>query len=154
MSDIDVSNSNSVDTNSAVSSTNTKKNKDGDDINNKKKNKEKKNEKDDNIVWGAEHEKILVEWADKAMCYHWLHSKSNQKYSYINLWFTIPVIIISTVTFPLIIVVGFPLVLGHSILLLVSLLPFINILNMLNLMNHIVFLRLVGPSFIVIYALN
>jgi len=98
MSDIDVSNSNSVDTNSAVSSTNTKKNKDGDNINNKKKNKEKKNEKDENIVWGAEHEKILVEWADKAMCYHWLHSKSNQKYSYINLWFTIPVIIISTVT--------------------------------------------------------
>ena len=26
-------------------------------------------------------EEILKEWADKAMCYRWLHSKSYQKYS-------------------------------------------------------------------------
>lgn len=48
--------------------------------------------------WKEEHEKILIEWADKAMCYRWLHSKANTQYSYLNLWFTIPVIIISTVT--------------------------------------------------------
>ena len=25
--------------------------------------------------WTAEHENILVEWADKAACYRWLHGK-------------------------------------------------------------------------------
>ena len=48
--------------------------------------------------WKSEHEKILVEWADKAMCYRWLHAKSHQSYSSTNTWFTIPVIIMSTLT--------------------------------------------------------
>jgi hypothetical protein len=50
------------------------------------------------IEWTSEHESILVEWADKAMCYRWLHGKSNVKYSKMNTWFTIPVIIMSTLT--------------------------------------------------------
>jgi hypothetical protein len=37
-----------------------------------------------------------VEWADKAMCYRWLHSKSNSLYASLNAWYTIPCIIIST----------------------------------------------------------
>jgi hypothetical protein len=48
--------------------------------------------------WTIEHEQILVEWADKAMCYRWLHSKSNTRYSYLNAWYTVPVIVISTLT--------------------------------------------------------
>jgi len=48
--------------------------------------------------WKSEHEVILVEWADKAMCYRWLHAKSHQAYSSTNAWFTIPVIIMSTLT--------------------------------------------------------
>jgi hypothetical protein len=48
--------------------------------------------------WSPEHEEILIEWADKAMCYRWLHSKSNAMYSTLNAWYTIPVIIISTLT--------------------------------------------------------
>jgi len=48
--------------------------------------------------WKGEHEKILVEWADKAMCYRWLHGKSHQEYSRTNAWYTIPVIIMSTLT--------------------------------------------------------
>jgi uncharacterized protein YeeX (DUF496 family) len=48
--------------------------------------------------WKTEHEKILVEWADKAMCYRWLHGRSHQAYSKTNAWFTIPVIIMSTLT--------------------------------------------------------
>jgi hypothetical protein len=48
--------------------------------------------------WTPEHEAILIEWADKAMCNRWLHSKSNALYSYLNAWYTIPVIVISTVT--------------------------------------------------------
>lgn len=51
-----------------------------------------------NAEWTLEHEQILVEWADKAMCYRWLHSKSNAMYSYLNAWYTIPVIVISTLT--------------------------------------------------------
>ena len=48
--------------------------------------------------WRKEHETILVEWADKAMCYRWLHGKSHAAYSSTNAWFTIPVIIMSTLT--------------------------------------------------------
>ena len=48
--------------------------------------------------WKTEHETILVEWADKAMCYRWLHARSHQAYSKTNAWFTIPVIIMSTLT--------------------------------------------------------
>jgi len=48
--------------------------------------------------WSIEHEKILIEWADKAMCYRWLHSKANAVYSSLNAWYTIPVIVISTLT--------------------------------------------------------
>lgn len=50
------------------------------------------------IEWTPEHEKILIEWADKAMCYRWLHSKANAMFSSLNAWYTIPVIIISTLT--------------------------------------------------------
>jgi hypothetical protein len=50
------------------------------------------------LGWAPEHEEILIEWADKAMCYRWLHSKSNALYSYLNALYTIPVIIISTLT--------------------------------------------------------
>jgi hypothetical protein len=49
-------------------------------------------------VWRPEHNTILAEWADKAMCYRWLHFSSFQKYHSRNIWFTIPVIIISTLT--------------------------------------------------------
>lgn len=48
--------------------------------------------------WTKDHEKILVDWADKAMCYRWLHAKSNHKLSKINTYFTIPVIVMSTIT--------------------------------------------------------
>jgi len=50
------------------------------------------------IEWTPEHEIILIEWADKAMCYRWLHGKANAMFSALNAWYTIPVIIISTLT--------------------------------------------------------
>ena len=50
------------------------------------------------IVWKKEHENILIEWADKAMCYSWLHSKSYNLYKLLDIWFTVPVIIVSTIT--------------------------------------------------------
>lgn len=51
-----------------------------------------------NVEWSVDHENILVEWADKAMCYRWLHGKANSSFSRKNTWYTIPVIIISTLT--------------------------------------------------------
>jgi len=50
------------------------------------------------VEWTPEHENILIEWADKAMCYRWLHGRSNALYSYLNTWYTIPVIVLSTLT--------------------------------------------------------
>jgi hypothetical protein len=50
----------------------------------------------ENYEWSVEHEHILAEWADKAMCYRWLHTRSNSLYSNLNAWYTIPCIIIST----------------------------------------------------------
>lgn len=50
------------------------------------------------VVWTNGHEKILIDWADKAMCYRWLHARSHQRFSKVNTYFTIPVIIMSTLT--------------------------------------------------------
>lgn len=50
------------------------------------------------IQWNNEHEEILIDWADKALCYKWLHSKNYQRYNRFNILFTIPVIIMSTLT--------------------------------------------------------
>ena len=55
-----------------------------------------KNTKVHHIDWGEDHVNILVEWADKALCYRWLHSKAHNGYSSSNAWYTIPVIIMST----------------------------------------------------------
>ena len=51
-----------------------------------------------NAEWSNQHEQILVEWGDKAICYRWLHSQSHNNYSFKNRWFTVPVIILSTLT--------------------------------------------------------
>ena len=48
--------------------------------------------------WTPEHEVVLADWADKSVCYKWLHLKSNEKYHSLHIWYTIPVIIMSTLT--------------------------------------------------------
>jgi len=53
---------------------------------------------EDTAVWTEHHENILIEWADKATCFRWLHAKSHIDYSRANTWFTIPVIVMSTLT--------------------------------------------------------
>ena len=50
------------------------------------------------IDWSVENEKILVEWCDIAQCYKWLNLKAHSSYSYMNAWFTIPAIILSTIS--------------------------------------------------------
>ena len=46
--------------------------------------------------WDVSHEKIFVEWADKAICYRWLHNRSREWYDSANSYFTVPVIVSST----------------------------------------------------------
>lgn len=48
--------------------------------------------------WKQEEELLLKEWADKSQCYQWMHLKSREIYQKKNAWYTIPVIIISTIT--------------------------------------------------------
>ena len=52
----------------------------------------------EHIPWESHHETIFVDWADKAACYKWMHNKSYLKYSARRNAFTIPVIIMSTLT--------------------------------------------------------
>jgi hypothetical protein len=48
--------------------------------------------------WKSEEEDLLQQWADKAQSYQWMHTKSHEIYRKKNALFTIPVIIISTLT--------------------------------------------------------
>lgn len=50
------------------------------------------------LEWSPENENILVEWCDFAQCYKWLNSRAHAKYSYWHAWFTIPAIILSTIS--------------------------------------------------------
>ena len=61
------------------------------------KEKEKQKLKDD-AKWTLEQEELLAEWAEKAACYRWLHNKAEKQYRCRNYAFTIPVIILSTLT--------------------------------------------------------
>jgi hypothetical protein len=49
-------------------------------------------------LWSAEQEKLLASWSERASGYRWLHSRSEKKYRKCNYAFTIPVIILSTLT--------------------------------------------------------
>ena len=48
--------------------------------------------------WGDSEEQLLAEWADKSACYRWLHDRTEKKFRGYNMAFTIPVIILSTLT--------------------------------------------------------
>lgn len=48
--------------------------------------------------WKEEQEIILKGWADKALCFKTMHDKAFKKFWCLNAWFTIPVIIFSTIT--------------------------------------------------------
>ena len=48
--------------------------------------------------WTPEQERLMGKWADVAGCYRWLHDRSEKKYTKANMYITIPVIILSTLT--------------------------------------------------------
>jgi hypothetical protein len=50
------------------------------------------------VEWSPENENILVEWGDVAQCYKWMNSASHEQYSNYLAWFTIPTIILSTIS--------------------------------------------------------
>lgn len=75
--------------------------KDTDDTQQEKRaGKDEKREKNDIAMngWRSEHENIFVEWCDKAMSFRWLHRRCHKYYTWYNAGFTIPVIILSTIT--------------------------------------------------------
>ena len=57
----------------------------------------KRNRTHDNI-WTEECESLLAEWSEKASCYRWLHGRSEKSYRNWYYCFSIPVIILSTLT--------------------------------------------------------
>lgn len=50
------------------------------------------------IEWSPENEVIMVEWCDVAQCYKWLHARAHEKYASKNAWYTIPAIVLSTIS--------------------------------------------------------
>lgn len=77
---------------------NTNTNSNSNNENSNKNNEEVSLEVLPEIEWTIDHEDILIEWADKAMCFRWLHSRAHALYSKLNYNYTIPVIVISTLT--------------------------------------------------------
>ena len=57
-----------------------------------------KNDSTPKLVWSDQTEELLIWWADNASCYKWLHDRSFRKFKFLNYLFSIPVIILSTVT--------------------------------------------------------
>ena len=49
-------------------------------------------------VWNEECETLLAEWSEKASCYRWLHGRCEKSYKKWYYCFSIPVIILSTLT--------------------------------------------------------
>lgn len=60
--------------------------------------KEKDGKKKKKQIWTEEQEKLLASWSEKASGYRWLHMRSEKLYRKRNYAFTIPVIILSTLT--------------------------------------------------------
>jgi hypothetical protein len=50
------------------------------------------------FAWHEQHEHILKRWSEIGASYRYLHDKSMQKFNTSNMRFTIPVIVISTIT--------------------------------------------------------
>lgn len=58
----------------------------------------KKRDPKHRIEWSPENEAILVEWCDIGSVYKWLHTRAQQMYSRLHAWFTIPAIVLSTIS--------------------------------------------------------
>lgn len=50
------------------------------------------------MEWSPENEAILVEWSDIGSVYKWLHTRAQQIFSRLLAWYTIPAIVLSTIS--------------------------------------------------------
>lgn len=50
------------------------------------------------MLWHGQQEDVLKKWGETAACYRYLHYKSYQKFKKLSFRFSLPIIIISTVT--------------------------------------------------------
>jgi len=48
--------------------------------------------------WSKEQDQLMADWSDIAGCYRWMHDKAEKIYTRKNMFMTIPVIILSTLT--------------------------------------------------------
>lgn len=46
--------------------------------------------------WSKEQERLMSEWSDMAMCYRWIHDKSEKIFHAKSMWINLPVIILTT----------------------------------------------------------
>lgn len=51
-----------------------------------------------NVEWSPDNEQIMIEWCDVGQCYKWLNYRSHSKLSTMHAWFTIPAIVLSTIS--------------------------------------------------------
>ena len=51
-----------------------------------------------NNGWTKQQEELMAEWSDIAASYRWMHDKAEKKTALSNLWITVPVIVLSTLT--------------------------------------------------------
>ncbi len=56
------------------------------------------NKQNNKKIWHTQQEKILKVWGEQSACYRYMHFKSYQKYKKSSMRFTLPIIIISTIT--------------------------------------------------------
>lgn len=46
--------------------------------------------------WSKEQERLMSEWSDMALCYRWIHDKSEKIFHSKSLWINLPVIVLTT----------------------------------------------------------
>lgn len=51
-----------------------------------------------NLEWTDNLESLMAKWSDESLSYAWLHVKSESKYRKLNYAFTIPIVVLSTLT--------------------------------------------------------
>jgi len=54
-------------------------------------------DQDHSVTWNSQIEQILSEEGERSLCYSWLHSKSENFYSKLNTYLSLPVIMLSTI---------------------------------------------------------
>ncbi len=59
--------------------------------------KEALNNKKSKLIWTTQIEELLRRWGDISACYKWLHDESFRMYKQSNYWYSIPIILLSTI---------------------------------------------------------